>query len=141
MQKLLIAAAASLLALSPAPATAGLRDASSASTEAEFRPWCGKRKNDSKVKFTNDRMIVDDGDGISREQFKRFNCSGEWRQLGLSGWDHWEYTCQVFYNENSQAQFGTFIFINEGAYRGFVRALKGFCGSECRPIGPSYKIE
>ena len=141
LRRTLVACALFALPFLQVPALAGLGEASSVSTEAEFKPWCGKRNNDCKVTFAGDKIAVNNGDGITREQFKRYSCSSEWRQLGLSGIDHWEYTCLVFYTENSKEQFGTFMFVNEGAYRAFVRALEGFCGSTCRPIGPSFKVE
>ena len=123
------------------PATAGL---GAADTEVvkEFDAWCGKRKNNCKVSFpSSTELRVNDKDGITRDQLQSVRCDAAWRQMGLSGIDHWEYYWLLKYREDETDKSGKFLFVNTGAYSDFVDAVLVFCGPKCRPVGPSIKIE
>ena len=52
------------------PINHGLADLGEAEIpeKTTFNIWCGKRKNDCKVSFIGDKLVVNDGLGITRDQ-------------------------------------------------------------------------
>ena len=118
---------------------AGLGDADNSAVRT-FQPWCGKRENNCTVSFAHGILIVNDKDSITRDQFRSFSCDSQYI-TPFWGSNHWEYTCQVIYNEDGADKSGVFIFVNGDSAVQFKRALAAFCGSSCRPVGPSIKFE
>ena len=123
------------------PAYAGLGDADT-EVSKEFDAWCGKRKNDCKITFpTSSRMEINEKDGITRDQLQSYQCGSTYRQMGLKGWDYWEYSCLIKYQEDGVDRSGKILFVNTGSFSDFQDALSVFCGPKCRTLGPSIKIE
>ena len=140
-----IAAAAVIGAsfIGSSPVNAGLGEAE-AGTKRTFDAYCGSKGNDCKVKFTDDRLTVNNSDGIDKGQIVKYQFSQDFRcgtglltRNSCSG----RGTALVIYNENGVEGSGTFIFTNRRTFDEFSGALSAFCGGSCRPIGPSVRIE
>ena len=146
----LIAAASSvallggaLTLITPPPTKAGL-GAAEQGTKRTFDAYCGKKGNDCKVEFTNNRLTVNGIDGIDKGQIVKYEFSqnflcgtGLLTRNSCSG----RGTALVIYNEDGVEGSGTFIFTNRRTFQEFAGALSAFCGGSCRPIGPSVRLE
>ena len=124
-----------IVPLTPSFALAGLEDASpDPVAKKDFRPWCGKVNNDCTVTITSDRIIVNSGDGISKNQIIGvvFRTElGEGNAFSFYGEQH--YTTVIYYTENGEEKSGKFIFINSVANYQFKDAIRRLCGiSACR---------
>jgi len=61
--------------------------------------------------------------------------------MGLSGINHWEYSCFVKYTEESVDRLGRFLFINADVFSGFREALSVFSGPKSILDDPSISIK
>jgi hypothetical protein len=100
-----------IVPLTPSFALAGLEDASpNPVAKKDFRPWCGKVNNDCTVTITSDRIIVNSGDGISKNQIIGVVFCTE-----LGGGNPFfpmepNYTTDIYYTDNGEEKSGKFIF-------------------------------
>ena len=129
--------------ISPPPAKAGL-GAAEEGTKRTFDAYCGKKGNDCKVEFTNNRLTVNGANGIDKGQIVKYEFSQDFlcgtgllTRNSCSG----RGTALVIYNENSVEGSGTFIFTNRRSFAEFSSALSAFCGGSCRPLGPTVRLE
>jgi hypothetical protein len=138
-RQLLASLSALLLTLAPLPSVAGLGDAEGG-TKREFDAYCGKVGNNCKVLFTEDKLVVNGKDSISKSQMRSWSTSDEFIYF-KSGYTTGQGTTLIIYEENGKEGSGLIIFVNPKTYREFLFAVTAFCGAGCRPIGPSVKIE
>ena len=126
------------LSLSSLPALAGLGDAEGG-TKREFDAYCGEIGKKCKIVFTGDKLIVNASDNITKNQLRKFSSSSDFwcNAYGCKG----SGTFLIIYEEAGKESSGTIIFVNHKTYEQFAFALDAFCGSDCRPVGPSMKIE
>ena len=112
----------------PMAAFGGLGDADSPS-KREFDAWCGKKKNDCKVVFTDQKLTVNGNEGISRSQVVDFTYEVDY--LSWSIYNHYYYT--VSYKEGGVVKSGKFIFADADASQEFKRTLLWFC-PKCQKV-------
>jgi len=109
-----------------------------------IKAWCVKPLNDCIIKFENERMKVDDSDGITASQIKLVNTRSSFK---LFWWPPasrdpngmlWE--VQVTYVENGKDTIASFLFVDQSGADDLDAALQRFAPS-LRTIGPSIRIE
>ena len=119
-----------------------------------YEAWCGTKDNiDCIVEFTDDRMIVDGGKGITVDQLKRVLTSQkffrdkhegakgsqcEWLGLGPAG-------CHRYFEFNyvgsdGSNRWATIRFMNRKVSAGFRADVEAWTGEPLRNIGPAVKI-
>jgi hypothetical protein len=121
----------------PIPAKAGLGSASSSST-ASFDAWCGSKGNNCKVKFSDERITVNQSDSISYDQVIGFTTAKNW--IYRIGGSYWLHTITIQYVEDGSTKSGKFLFANSTAATDFTTQTSMAC-RKCRPVGPSIKVE
>jgi hypothetical protein len=124
------------------PALADLGAAEVGSNPSIFEAFCAKRGNKCTVTFADQKMTVNNGEGVSRDQIIRI-----WEERELRGfWDRTpgDYYHPVYFVTYKKASgedaTGKFLFINAEAGSRFWSALNIFMGPERRPVGPSIKL-
>lgn len=132
--------AAALLAF-PAPALSDLGPAESLKTD--FDAWCAKSKNDCKVKFTGDTLSIDGIYSITKNDLKRYETINRFYCAAASGLSsskcYGKATTLIYYNQDGREGVGAVLFVDDTSFFEFEIALKIFCGSGCRPVGPDIK--
>ena len=142
MRRFLAAAAfigASLLATAPARADLGAADTAIGGSNRIYDALCGKNEKDCRVAFKNDRLIVDNGDGIGLSQligltYEKIH-TGDW----LSTWHFHEYRVR-YRAENGATSVGIIRFKNDGTSDDFKRDFQDWTGEPLRIVGPSVKL-
>ena len=121
----------------PNPAVAGLGAASS-SASTSFDAWCGSKGNKCKVKFADELITVNGSDSISFDQVIGYTTARNWKyRIGGSYWLH---TITIQYIEGDIKKSGKFLFSNSTAATDFATQASMAC-INCRPVGPSIRIE
>lgn len=134
----------SIATLSPT-ALAGLGSAESG-TKRDFDAYCGEKGNNCKITFTQTHLIIDGKDKIHKDMIRKvvteecFRCL-DGRRSGCISHVCNEGSALIIYKEGGVEGSGVIMFVNAKAWDQFKRALSGFCGADCRPQGPSIKIE
>ena len=143
MNKILKGLFAFSLLVSAVPVSAGLGDAEGGTTNRTFDAYCGKKGNNCKVMFANDKLTVNQKDSISKGQILKYTVNPNFYcESGMFGEKcDGEGSVLVIYQEEGREGSGIFIFVHKKTFMEFVNAITAFCGAGCRPIGPSIKLE
>ena len=141
MKKLAAALGTVALLALPLPAISGLGPAEN--IKKDFDAWCAKTKNECKVKFSGDTLSVDDYNTINKSDLKRYEIINRFYCVAASGISsskcYGKATTLIYYNQDGKEGVGAILFVDDTAFFEFVIALKVFCGSTCRPVGPDIK--
>ena len=141
MRKLAAALGTVALLALPLPAMSGLGPAEN--IKKEFDAWCAKTKNECKVTFSGDTLSVDNNNSISKSELQRYETINRFYCVAASGLSsskcYGKATTLIYYNQNGKEGVGAIIFVDDTAFFEFQIALKVFCGSQCRPVGPDIK--
>ena len=119
--------------------TAAYADLGAAETDVAetFDAYCGRSGNDCKVSFEEDRLRVDGGSGITRDQVIAFKYTGP---------DICVFSCPdlpwvvSYRNEQGEIKTAKFIFRHAPTSIRFGQALEVFAGP-VRKLGPSVEVE
>ena len=126
----------------PAPSLAGLGPAED--LKKEFDAGCAKTKNDCKVSFSSDSLTIDGTHSVSRNDLKKYETINRFYCVAASGISsskcYGKGTTLIYYNQNGKEGVGAILFVDDTAFFEFEIALKVFCGSACRPVGPGIKV-
>ena len=123
------------------PSLAGLGDAETQSQQS-YDAYCGKIRNDCRVVFSGERLIVNDRDSITRSQFRGYN-QREGQTYSIFGSTNgYTYHFLVRYEESGTVKTGEFIFVNRDTAKQFRTSLEAFSSQGyTREIGPTIEIE
>ena len=114
-----------------------------------YDAWCGDKRVGCKVTFSDQRLIVDDGEGITPDQFLSVKKTRSCRQK--SAIMPWVKSC--FYEQqdkdfkisytgsNGERRGAVIVFKHEDTANDFERDLELWSGGMLRPLGPSIEIE
>ncbi len=111
-----------------------------------YDAWCGPKYQDCKVSFKDDRLSVNEGAGIKREQFVRVTRERVCRNyaLGLPNcYRHQmnkEYTI-TYRSGSGQERSALITFRHERTYKNFNRDFQIWLGDVLRTVGPSLKLD
>tara|TARA_Y100000589_G_C26811587_1_gene490081 strand:+ start:61 stop:615 length:555 start_codon:yes stop_codon:yes gene_type:complete len=111
-----------------------------------YAAWCGKDFIDCDVSFKDDRLSVNNGTGITREQLVRVTMERvcRIRTFGIEdcikSTKNKEYTI-TYKTDLDQERSALISFRNEKTYKNFNRDFQIWMGEVLRDVGPSLKIE
>ena len=119
-------------------------------TGNQYDAWCGESRQDCKITFKNDRLVVGEGSGITKSQVegvtKTHVCRH--RSFGILECTSLDYTARLYDKEflityvssGSDKRTALITFRNQGSSDKFERDLQIWMGSLLRGVGPSVKI-
>jgi hypothetical protein len=148
-----IAAAAvigtSFIAPNPAKADLGSADVTKPGTGSSgnsYQAWCGEKKENCKVRFSDGRLVVNNGNGIQRTQVINTYFERVCRRYFLGLPDCFrhqfdkEYTI-TYLDSNSSERSALITFSHEKTYKKFDADFRIWADRILRPVGPSIVIE
>jgi hypothetical protein len=135
--------AIAIICVRPSSSSADLGPAEAEMKTTSFQAWCGKRKNNCTVSFEEDRLVVNNKDGISRSQILRIWSDKEMRDFrDRNPMSYYQDVYYVTYKKSDGSDgTGRFIFLNHQVSAQFWNQLQVFLGPGRREVGPSIKVE
>jgi hypothetical protein len=115
-----------------------------------FDGWCGEKRTDCKVTFSNERLVVDAGQGITKQQYRsvKKNHVCRYRSLGILDCSSWDGSAKFYDKEflisytasDGGERTALITFRNQQVSDKFERDLEIWSQKVLRPIGPSIEI-
>ena len=114
-----------------------------------YEAWCGQDRNDCKVKFVGNRLVVNDGKGITKDQMTRIHKTLTCRQKSFGSFgppscfkSQYDKDYSLSYDSSSGVNKTALITIrHQKTADDFDRDLQIFIGDFLREIGPSFTLE
>ena len=120
------AVAAVSLLISSLPANAGLGAAAVSESESGYDAWCGKRGNDCKVVFKDEKITVDGKDSVKFQDLTYITRSIEHR-YDFQGGDIITFGIEYKEEGMSSPEFAQILFMHYGTADRFWLDLKRAC--------------